>query len=113
MITNAVRCVPPANKPTPDEIRTCRPFFIARTRTLPRLSALLALGRIAHDQTLAAYGLKASAHAFGHGRSHAIAPGVTLFDSFHCSRYNTNTGRLTTEMFHAVFASIRADLGPS
>ncbi len=113
MITNAVRCVPPANKPTPDEIRTCRPFLIARTRSLPRLQAILALGRIAHDQTLAALGLKASAHPFGHGRRHAIEPGLALFDSFHCSRYNTNTGRLTTEMFHAVFASIRSGLGPS
>ncbi|MEQ1711205.1 MAG: uracil-DNA glycosylase [Hyphomicrobium sp.] len=113
MITNAVRCVPPANKPTPDEIRTCRPFLIARTRSLPRLQAILALGRIAHDQTLAALGMKASAHPFGHGRHHMIEPGLALYDSFHCSRYNTNTGRLTTEMFHAVFASIRSGLGPS
>ncbi len=113
MITNAVRCVPPANKPTPDEIRTCRPFLVARVRSLSRITAILALGRIAHDQTLAALGHKAASYPFGHGRRHAIEPGLTLFDSFHCSRYNTNTGRLTTEMFHAVFASIRADLRPS
>lgn len=113
MITNAVRCVPPANKPTPDEIRNCRPYLIARARSLPRLTVILALGRIAHDQTLAALGHKAAVHPFGHGKRHAIEPRLALFDSFHCSRYNTNTGRLTTEMFHSVFASIRADLGPS
>lgn len=113
MITNAVRCVPPANKPNPDEIRNCRPFLVARVRSLPNLTTILALGRIAHDQTLAALGHKPKSYPFGHGRRHAIEPGLSLFDSFHCSRYNTNTGRLTTEMFHAVFASIRADLGPS
>lgn len=113
LITNAVRCVPPANKPLPDEIRNCRPFLVARIRSLPRLSAILALGRIAHDQTLAALGHKPAAFPFGHGRRHAIEPGLALFDSFHCSRYNTNTGRLTTEMFHAVFASIRTEVGPS
>jgi uracil-DNA glycosylase family 4 len=113
MITNAVRCVPPANKPTADEIRNCRPFLVRRIGSLPRLSAILALGRVAHDQTLAALGAKASEFPFAHGRRHRIGDAVALYDSFHCSRYNTNTGRLTAEMFRSVFASIRADLGSS
>ncbi len=111
MITNAVRCVPPENKPTPEEITTCRPFFAARFAALPRLRAVLALGRIAHEQTLAALELRKSRFAFGHGARHELAPGLILFDSFHCSRYNTNTGRLTEPMFHAVFDAIRAELG--
>ena len=110
MITNAVRCVPPENKPTPEEITTCRPFFSARVAALPRLRTILALGRIAHDQTLAALNLRKTSFPFAHGARHEIAPTLTLFDSFHCSRYNTNTGRLTEAMFHAVFAAIRADL---
>lgn len=113
MITNAVRCVPPANKPTPEEIRTCRPFLVARLASLPRLRAILALGRVAHEQTLAALGAKPTGHPFAHGRRHPIRPGLVLYDSFHCSRYNTNTGRLTTDMFRAVFASIRDDLASS
>ena len=113
MISNAVRCVPPENKPTPDEIRTCRPFLVARMAALPRLAAILALGRVAHEQTLAALGTRASGHPFAHGARHDLRPGLALYDSFHCSRYNTNTGRLTTPMFRAVFASIRRDLGPS
>ena len=112
MITNAVRCVPPENKPTPEEITTCRPFFAARLTALPKLQVLLALGRIAHDQTLAALGLKKSAYPFSHGARHVISPRLILFDSFHCSRYNTNTGRLTEPMFHAVFDGIRRELGP-
>jgi uracil-DNA glycosylase family 4 len=110
MISNAVRCVPPENKPTPEEIATCRPFLAARIASLPNLQAILALGRIAHDQTLAALGLRKAAHGFAHGAQHAISDHVTLFDSFHCSRYNTNTGRLTPDMFHAVFKSIRRHL---
>jgi uracil-DNA glycosylase family 4 len=110
MITNAVRCVPPENKPTPEEITNCRPFFVARCAALPRLQAVLALGRIAHDQTLAALNLRRSSFAFAHGARHAITPGLMLFDSFHCSRYNTNTGRLTVPMFHAVFDAIRTEL---
>lgn len=113
MITNAVRCVPPENKPTPAEINACRPFLQARIGSLPNLSAILALGRIAHDQTLAALGLKKSGFAFRHGAEHALNPNLTLFDSFHCSRYNTNTGRLTTPMFHAVLKSIRTRLDRS
>ena len=110
MITNAVRCVPPANKPTPAEIATCRRFLAGRIASLPRLTAIVALGRIAHDSTVTALGLKKSAFPFGHGAAHAIRPGLTLFDSYHCSRYNTNTGVLTPAMFTAVFASVRAGL---
>lgn len=116
MITNAVRCAPPENKPTPEEINTCRPFFAARVTALPQLKVLLALGRIAHDQTLAALGLKKSKFAFAHGMRHDLSPdlngkNLVLYDSFHCSRYNTNTGRLTAGMFRSVFAAIRSELG--
>ena len=111
MITNAVRCVPPENKPTPDEIKTCRPFFEARVAALPKLQIMLALGRIAHDQTLTALGLRKALYPFGHGARHDIGGGRVMYDSFHCSRYNTNTGRLTPAMFQAVFASIRDELG--
>ncbi|MGD9669683.1 MAG: uracil-DNA glycosylase [Hyphomicrobiaceae bacterium] len=108
MITNAVRCVPPENKPIPSEIANCRPFLAGRIAAQRRLVVLLALGRIAHDQTLSALGLKKAAHPFAHGSLHALGEGLTLADSFHCSRYNTNTRRLTVEMFRAVFADIRA-----
>jgi uracil-DNA glycosylase family 4 len=103
-ITNAVRCVPPENKPTPAEIKTCRPFLAGEIGAGPR--AILALGRIAHDSTVAALGQRASAVKFGHGGRHEIA-GRTLFDSYHCSRYNTQTGVLTEEMFRQVIAQIR------
>jgi uracil-DNA glycosylase family 4 len=112
MITNAVRCVPPENKPTPVEINTCRPFLTARMAALPNLLAVLALGRIAHDQTLSAFDLKRAPFPFAHGARHTLSPGVTLFDSFHCSRYNTNTGRLTEAAFHAVFEMIVAEIRP-
>lgn len=111
MITNAVRCVPPENKPTPGEARTCRGYLAARIAALPRLEAILALGRIAHDNTLAALGLRKSAFPFGHGAVHTPRPGLTLHDSYHCSRYNTNTGALTPEMFRAVFSRIRESHG--
>ena len=110
MITNAVRCVPPQNKPLPAEIATCRPYFTARLASLTHLRAILALGRIAHDQVLATLGLKRSALAFAHGARHGLAGQAVLFDSFHCSRYNTNTGRLTEAMFHEVFGAIRRHL---
>ena len=110
MITNAVRCVPPQNKPTPAEIATCRPFLANRIGAQPNLAVILALGRIAHDQTLAALGLRKAAFAFAHGAMHDLGNDQVLADSFHCSRYNTNTGRLTPEMFRAVFARIRARL---
>mgnify|MGYP001819240566 FL=1 len=110
MVTNAVRCVPPENKPTTAEIRECRSFLQARISQLPRLKIILALGRIAHDQVLAAFDLRKASYAFAHRRRHELPGGPVLFDSYHCSRYNTNTGRLTTEMFEGVFQDIRADL---
>jgi uracil-DNA glycosylase family 4 len=109
-ITNAVRCVPPQNKPETPEIKACRPYLAATIEAMPRLAAILALGRIAHDSTATALGLKRSAVPFGHGASHAVRPGLTFFDSYHCSRYNTNTGVLTEAMFRAVFEQIRVSL---
>jgi len=113
IITNAVRCVPPENKPTGAEIVTCRQFLIARMAQLPNVKVMLALGRIAHDSTVRALDAKPSANVFGHARRHMLkgphGP-VVLHDSYHCSRYNTNTGRLTEEMFHNVFKAVRDDL---
>jgi uracil-DNA glycosylase len=113
MITNAVRCVPPENKPTPAEIATCRPFLMGRIAALPRLEAIVALGRIAHDTVLTALGARKALHPFQHGARHALTGGPALYDSYHCSRYNTNTGVLTPEMFRAVFRQVRADLTSS
>jgi uracil-DNA glycosylase family 4 len=110
MITNAVRCVPPENKPVPAEIATCRTFLTECIASIPRLAAIVVLGRIAHDSTLAALGARKSAFPFAHGAQHAVRDGLVLFDSFHCSRYNTNTGKLTPDMFRAVFASVREHL---
>lgn len=110
MITNAVRCAPPQNKPTTEEIRTCRPFLRERIASLPDLRAIVCLGRIAHDSTLAALGLRPKDAPFGHAAEHAAPRGVSLFDSYHCSRYNTNTGRLTNIMFEQVFAAVRIRL---
>jgi len=109
LITNAVRCVPPANKPTPAEIRTCNRFLADQIAALPRLTAILALGRIAHDATLDALGARRSAHPFRHGACHRVGS-FRLFDSYHCSRYNTNTNRLTTAMFEAVLGDVSAYL---
>ncbi|HVZ04528.1 uracil-DNA glycosylase [Hyphomicrobium sp.] len=111
MITNAVRCVPPENKPLPQEIATCRPFFQSRLAHLPRLKIILALGRIAHDQTLTTMAKRKALFPFSHGARHEIGGEGLLFDSFHCSRYNTNTGKLTTAMFRTVFENIRRELG--
>ena len=111
MVTNAVRCAPPENKPTAAEINQCRGYLRARISGLPRLKVILALGRIAHDQTLKTLGLPKSACVFGHGARHEMPEGVVLFDSYHCSRYNTNTGRLTEAMFRDVFEAIRNELG--
>ena len=108
-ITNAVRCVPPENKPTGAEIATCRGFLESTIAEMPELRAIVSLGRIAHDTAVAALGARRSAVPFAHGASHAIGR-VRLFDSYHCSRYNTNTGVLTTEMFRSVFAHVRAFL---
>jgi len=101
LIANAVACVPPENKPTTDEIKTCRQFIGKRLSEQKPL-AYLALGRIAHDQLLVALGEKRSRHAFAHGAEHELSGGARLFDSYHCSRYNTNTGVLTTDMFENV-----------
>ncbi|WP_245414615.1 uracil-DNA glycosylase [Aestuariivirga litoralis] len=109
MIANAVRCVPPQNKPLPVEIRTCNGFLRARIDALPKLTAIVALGRIAHDGVLTALGARKSAHPFSHGGEHQLGE-VRLFDSYHCSRYNTNTGVLTPEMFRVVFGRVRAYL---
>ena len=97
-ITNAVRCVPPENKPTPAEIKSCRKFLSAQISTMPRLRAILALGKIAHDSVCDALGAKKSAHPFKHSGAYRLER-VTLVSSYHCSRYNTNTGRLTEAMF--------------
>ena len=106
-ITNAVRCVPPENKPTGVEIRTCGRFLAAELAGLPNLKAVVALGSVAHGAVLAALGLPARAYRFGHGARHDLPDGPVLFDSYHCSRLNTNTGRLTEAMFHAVFADAK------
>lgn len=107
MITNAVRCVPPANKPIGAEINTCRPFLEARMSALPNLKVLLCLGKIAHDSTVRTLGLRLKEYPFGHASEYPLPNGRTLLSSYHCSRYNTNTGRLTAEMFEAVFARAR------
>jgi uracil-DNA glycosylase family 4 len=114
IISNAVRCVPPENKPTGAEIVTCRQYLISRIAQLPGLKVMLALGRIAHDSAVRALSARPAASAFGHGRRFVLTGPqgrpVTLFDSYHCSRYNTNTGRLTEEMFHSVFEQVCAEL---
>lgn len=113
LISNAVRCVPPENKPTGAEIVACRQFLISRIAQLPNVKVILALGRIAHDSTVRALDGKPAAAVFGHNKRHVMqGPNgpITLHDSYHCSRYNTNTGRLTEEMFHNVFTAIRKDL---
>jgi len=109
-IANAVSCVPPENKPTPAEINTCRPFLAAAIAEMPRLAAIVALGRIAHDSAVVTLGEKRARMPFSHGGVHQ-AGRIALFGSYHCSRYNTNTGKLTPEMFRAVFAKVRAYLG--
>jgi uracil-DNA glycosylase family 4 len=108
-ITNGVRCVPPENKPTPQEINTCRQFLSAAIGEMPRLHTVLALGRVAHETLVVACGGRRPAHPFTHGGAHTIGT-LKVFDSYHCSRYNTNTGVLTEAMFHDVFAKIRAAL---
>jgi uracil-DNA glycosylase family 4 len=108
-ISNAVRCVPPQNKPLPVEINTCRDFLGLGIAAMPRLRAIIALGRVAHETTVKTLGLRAVAAPFAHGAVHDAGP-YALYDSYHCSRYNTNTGVLTPAMFRAVFARVRADL---
>ena len=110
MITNAVRCVPPQNKPTSAEINTCREYLSARIAALPKLKVMLALGKVAHDSILTVFGKKKSTSVFRHGARHLIDDRLVLYDSYHCSRYNTNTRRLTPAMFQSVFAAIREEL---
>ena len=116
-ITNAVRCVPPQNKPVTDEINTCRSFLAAEIEAMKNLKVILSLGLISHNAVVKTFGRKLSAHKFGHGNIHQLSTtptfplkregAVVLIDSYHCSRYNTNTGRLTTEMFEDVFEAIK------
>jgi uracil-DNA glycosylase family 4 len=109
-ISNAVRCVPPENKPTPAEIKTCRDFLTATLKEMSELAVVVALGRIAHETFVSACGARRAQFPFAHGRVHAIGA-LTLIDSYHCSRYNTNTGVLTPQMFRDVFAQVRNKLG--
>ncbi len=109
-VSNAVRCVPPENKPTTLEIKTCNDFLKAEIAAMPKLRALVTLGRIAHDAAIVALGGKRSTFKFAHACHHSVG-GFALFNSYHCSRYNTNTGVLTTAMFRDVFAKARAYLG--
>jgi uracil-DNA glycosylase family 4 len=109
-IANAVRCVPPENKPLPAEIRTCNRFLAATFAQMPQLTAVVALGRIAHDAVTIALDVKRSRFPFAHGAKHRVAERLTIFDSYHCSRYNTNTGVLTPAMFRAVFRNVRSHL---
>lgn len=109
LIVNAVRCLPPANKPEPSEIHQCRPFLVNQLRSMPNLRVVLALGQIAHQSAVKALGGKLPKHPFAHAAVHRIHTGYTLVDSYHCSRYNQNTGRLTAEMFRtAVDAALAA-----
>lgn len=106
-ITNAVKCLPPQNKPQTDEVRSCNRFLANEIAGLDAGAVILALGRIAHNATLRALGKTQSAYRFAHGAHHALQGGRWLVDSYHCSRYNTQTGRLTREMFHEVFREVR------
>lgn len=108
VIINSVKCLPPQNKPTPQEINTCRRFLSGQIAALPALRVFVALGRIAHDSFLRHRGLRLADHPFGHAASHDLGDGRVLIDSYHCSRYNTNTGRLTAAMFEDVFARAMA-----
>lgn len=108
MIVNSVKCLPPQNKPTSQEIAACRPFFEAQLASLTKVQVIIALGRIAHDATLRAVGERLAAHRFAHGAVHRLPDDRYLVDSYHCSRYNTNTGRLTSDMFADVFRTALA-----
>lgn len=109
-ISNAVKCLPPANKPETDEIKTCNAWLREELHLSKEVEVFLALGLVAHKATLMALGLKQSAYTFGHGAVHELPSGQVLVNSYHCSRYNTNTGRLTEAAFHDVFRTIRARL---
>jgi uracil-DNA glycosylase family 4 len=103
-IVNAVKCVPPQNKPLPEEVRRCNPYLQAELRRLRAVRVYLALGRVAHEALLLALGLRRAAYPFGHGHEHPLDAARWLIDSYHCSRYNTATRRLTAAMFQAVVA---------
>lgn len=107
IIINAVKCLPPQNKPTPEEIHTCRPFLAGQAAALPNARVFVALGQIAHQSAVKVLGGKLPKCRFGHLEEHRMPDGRILIDSYHCSRYNQNTGRLTPEMFDAVFARAR------
>jgi uracil-DNA glycosylase family 4 len=109
-ITNAVKCLPPENKPEPAEIKTCNRFLADELQTSPQVRVILALGLVAHKAVLMALGMKQSACVFAHGARHDLPDGRVLIDSYHCSRYNTQTRRLTAAGFHDVFRAIRAEL---
>lgn len=109
-ITNGVRCVPPQNKPVGAEINTCRDFLKQEIDAMPNLKIIVALGGISHGTVLATLGQRKASWPFGHGAVHRLPDNLVLTDSYHCSRYNTNTGRLTEEMFHDVFELVRAEL---
>lgn len=109
-VTNAVRCLPPQNKPEPAEVRQCNQYLVTELASLPSGAVVLALGAIAHLAVLRALGLKIKDYKFSHGMRHALPNGIMLYDSYHCSRYNTQTKRLTETMFHAVFSAIALHL---
>ncbi len=111
VITNAVRCLPPQNKPVGAECTACRPFLTEQINSYDRLEAILTLGKISHDNTVRALGLRLKDYPFGHHKTYKLQRGITLYSSYHCSRYNTNTKRLTEDMFFNVFADIRSQLG--
>jgi len=111
MITNAVRCLPPQNKPVGAECAACRPFLTDQIQKTPSIKAILTLGKISHDNTIRSLGHKLKDFKFGHHKIYEIQKDIKLFSSYHCSRYNTNTKRLTETMFFDVFADIRAYLG--
>lgn len=112
-VTNALRCVPPANRPTGPELLACRRFLAAEIAAMTNLTAIVALGVLAHRAVLAVYRARPARHTFAHGRVHGIAGGIRLIDSYHCSRQNTNTGRLTPAMFEAALATALAAVGAS
>lgn len=105
-ITNAVKCLPPANRPLPDEVRRCNAYLAEEISALPEGAAILALGAIAHNAVLMALGTRRASNPFRHGMRHELPRGLTLYDCYHCSRYNTQTRRLTPDMFRSVFAAI-------
>lgn len=110
IVTNAVRCVPPGNKPTSDEIATCRKYLVRLIKSLVQLKVVVALGRVAHDAMISSAGHRKADYKFAHGARHRLSDDVVLFNSYHCSRYNTNTGRLTAKMFREVFLSVCTEL---